>query len=860
MIELPKNPPENTYIDRPSYYAEILNLIQSGAQKHLVLGDTHAIYGTGKTTALAKLYYDLKAKGEQDPIWLALENYSLFHTNEKISDFESLEALKLNLDDYKRLLVQLGYQIDPQAFDRLPEQLEKITGEAFDNLFRFDISAKGGSVDVGTLAKVVGTDLQGGNVKIDLNLENQEAILRYSLETRVTSLSEAFIDVFTPIAKKRHFVLFADDFCWIIDQKIGDWFLKLVERMDNTVVLISRTITDSDLKWNANQMLQLHLQLFSKADVKDYLFKRGIVINEEQLSKVYRYSKLGHPLLVSLAGDLLERLVRRGFQDLDRILDRLVNGSGNRQVEEDMVDDLDELSRSIDQITAELRDDILKYDHSLVLGLDVIALARRFDYDLIRHVYSQMLMDRGESDPQKAEEIAQEIAHGLIQRLPQYSVVEEYHFPEEQKSYYRLHYLVRERMEANLERSEPPEHLQQIQMHLAEYYAHKESTNMQVMAEYTRMFRMENSAWQNDMLEWLYHLFRLQDRDQAQLELTRIFLEAFDWWGFYLDFAFCRDLLDNWKSTQPSADKEVVDLLRAFQAAYPLGFQKHQQGDWVVVKKSLQNVIARLKLNLPKEKMSHSQRMVAGQVHRFIAEAYRFYKQPNYARSDAYYQASLDYFDNDWNRFWITSYLADVNLEWGQQLEQSGKVGEAAESFARVERYARESNQMAFQEENYLEQDHEVISQNFRILGQLYQHQQKWDKMQQAFLRAIVHAYIFHFMEDNQDEYSYQLYCDTGEVILKSLAGMAQAGAQDPAKKTCLSLREFWFENSPFSAEEIMVPVPDEFDLVAALASGDLSALRDYVFPVLPEVGDESGAIQTGVDVCQDIEGQVQES
>jgi hypothetical protein len=860
MIELPKNPPENTYIDRPDYYAEILNLIQTGAPKHLVLGDTHAIYGTGKTTALARLYYDLKAKGEQDPIWLALENYSLSHTNEKISDFGSLEALKLNLDDYKRLLVQLGNQIDPQAFDRLPEQLEKITGEAFDNLFRFDISAKGGSVDVGALAKVAGSDLQGGNVKIDLNLDNQEAILRYALETRVTSLGEAFIDVFTPIAKKRHFVLFADDFCWIIDQKIGDWFLNLAERMDNTVVLISRTITGNQLKWNADQMLQLHLPLFSNADVKDYLFKRGIVLNQEQLSKVYRYSKLGHPLLVSLAGDLLERLVRRGFQDLDRILDRLLDGSGDQQVDMEIVDDLDELSRSIDQIAAELRDDIMKYDHSLLLGLDVIALARRFDYDLIRYVYAQMLIDRGESDPQKAEEIAQEIAHGLIQRLPRYSVVEEYNFPEAQESYYRLHYLVRERMEANLQRSEPPEHLQHIQMHLAEYYAHKENTNMHGMAEYSRMFRMQNSAWQNDMLEWLYHLFRLQAREQAQLELTRIFLEAFDWWGFYLDFAFCRDLLDNWKSTQPSDDQEVVDLLRDFQAAYPLGFQKRQQGDWVVVKKSLQNVIARLKLNLPKEKMSHSQRMVAGQVHRFIAEAYRFYKQPDYARSDEYYQASLDYFDTDWNRFWITSYRADVNLEWGQQLEQLGKAGEAAGAFARVEPYARQSNQMAFQEENYLEQDHELISQNFRILGQLYQHQQQWDKMQPAFLRAIAHAYIFHFMEDNQDKYSYQLYCDTGDVILKSLAGMAQAGAQDPAVKTCQSLRQFWFDNSPFSADQIMLPVPAGFDLAAALAGADLSALRAYVFPVLPAVGDESGAIQTGVEVCQDIVGQVQAS
>ena len=50
--------------------------------------------------------------------------------------------------------------------------------------------------------------------------------------------------------------------------------------------------------------------------------------------------------------------------------------------------------------------------------------------------------------------------------------------------------------------------------------------------------------------EWLYHLRESAqtegERRRARLKFVRIFLDAFWWWGCYVDFPFCRDLLADW--------------------------------------------------------------------------------------------------------------------------------------------------------------------------------------------------------------------------------------------------------------------------------------------------------------------------
>jgi hypothetical protein len=868
MIEFPSNPAETVYIDRAEYRDNILALIETGHQKNIALGDTHAIYGTGKTTTLSKLYYDLKEQGKWTPIWLPLNYYSIMHTNEKIQDYLSLDGLKQNLDDYKRLLIDLGNQIDPQAFEGLPRKMIEIADKRFENIFKFDISAQGGEARVGALAKVVDRELKGGDVKIEVSIHNQEKILEYILDTKRRKITEEFLEIFKPISQRRLFVIFADDFCWIIDQKIGTWLLKLLVRMENTFTLISRTITNSALKWKAHRLQSLYLRPFTLEETQKYLAKRCLNPTDQQLEKIYEYSRGGHPLLVSLVGDFLCRLDRRSAQNVDQLLNKLAGASKTSRVstlspgesDEKEPIDMDALTTSIDRIIVEQRKDIRKYDPALLPGLDILAVARDVDRELIEYMFTQFLAgEKVESQlPETAlSERAGKIANDMVNRMGHYSIIQQCKRGE--RDFFHLHCLVREQMEANLAKERSPAYLERLHNLLANYYGSKESDYLQNQGEYSRMFRLENSAWQADMIEWLYHLFRLKDRNKALLQLTRFYLEAFDWWGWYIAFDFCDDLLAAWGQTQPAEDVEFLSYLSDFQRAYPLGYEKEGQGSWAEVHKALQNIKLELKLNIPADKMSADQRMVRGHLDRFIAEAYRFHVpkeskriEANYKRAEAFYRSSLQYFEPEWNRMWIINYLADLFLDWARLLDKAGEAQKAGERYAQAEEQALTSNRMALDEEDFLDQDHELVSQNYRILGDIRLFRGQLAESVQTYNRQIVHAYIFHFMEDNRDDYSFKFYTDTGEHVLNRLTSLAQEGRLAAARQACEFLRSFWEENAGFDyAHEILTDIQLDFDLEESLKSARVDQLKEYIFPRLPEVGVEGDPIETGVAVSQ---------
>jgi hypothetical protein len=872
MIYYPKEPTV-PYVERPTFRRDVLTLIQSGLTKHINLGDAPAIYGKGKTTVLAKLFYELKAAGAPDapqeikalsdriPIWISLDGFSVTYNNVLIHDLDSVAALRQNFEDFKKLLVLLGSQIDQGAFDGLADQLENITGEVFEKLFSFNIQAQGGKLDVGTLAQIHDNDIDVGNVNVDLKVENWEVILREALKSKITRFIQEFLKIYTSLGAQKKFVLIADDFGWIMDYPIGDWFLDLIRQMDNLVTLLSHTITGKTLHWDSHQMVNLPLPPFSLDEVRQYMLQRELTLTDDQIEKVYQFSKAGHPLLASLAGDLIARLDRRESQDADIVLDRLVGKTKGNQnfIFNSLPIDNDELTRQIDSIIIELRNDIQKYDPKLLFGLNVIALARKFDYNLLKFMFKQNLLDKKDEswDEDKAEQEAEQLAHEMILRMPEYSIVQELEDKDLKNSVYRVQYIVRSRMEVNLINSEPPEHIQRIHSQLIDYYQGIQTYSMKTETEYTAMFRLQHSDWQNDVIEWLYHLFCLEDRNRARLLLCKFFLEAFDWWGWYIAFDFCanlcNDLLVEWGQTQPAEDQKVVSLLLDFQNTYPTGYEKHGKGNWMKVEISLQNLLATLDLNLDPTEMNADQRMVRGHLDRYIAEGYRFSIKPNFQRAEAAYNSSLKYFEGHWNRAWIIDFMADLYLDWMKQLEEARDTSHAQEKAAAAEKYAGQSNQMAAEVEDYQDQDHELISQNYRILGSVYLRQNDLDKAFQIFALSIAHAYIFHFQKDNQDEYSHQFYADTGEQVLRALDSLVKQGRLEDACQASQFLRDFWEQQASFYMETIFSAMPDNFNLKAALASDQVDSLRQFIFPIIPEVGAEGDPIDTGVAISQTI-------
>ena len=84
------------YIERVDYIRELEELVAKGHQA-IELGDTNAIYGSGKTSVLAKYYYKIQQEGKFSPLWIPLDDYSIYRTNTKI------QVLRFNRGLYSEL-------------------------------------------------------------------------------------------------------------------------------------------------------------------------------------------------------------------------------------------------------------------------------------------------------------------------------------------------------------------------------------------------------------------------------------------------------------------------------------------------------------------------------------------------------------------------------------------------------------------------------------------------------------------------------------------------------------------------------------------------------------------------------------
>src|SRR5205823_4230700 len=111
-------------------------------------------------------------------------------------------------------------------------------------------------------------------------------------------------------------------------------------------------------------------------------------------------------------------------------------------------------------------------------------------------------------------------------------------------------------------------------------------------------YRYERPEWRAAAQEWLYHEARAaegpgakRERERARLRFARLFFDAFWWWGCYREFPAIRELLADWRETQP--DVGWTAHLVGFVDAYPTGYVKDDDpARWEQVERSLRLVRA----------------------------------------------------------------------------------------------------------------------------------------------------------------------------------------------------------------------------------------------------------------------------
>lgn len=518
------------------------------------------------------------------------------------------------------------------------------------------ISVKG-DVDLRDAA-AVGSILFGGEEPV-LNLEATIMAERHRL-------ADAFAEAVAVTAGAGRAAVLVDEFDRIEDHLVASWLLDLIDGIQDAVVVVATRSTGGDLGGRRHPLQPRTLASFGDDEVRRYLALRlgAVAVDDALASRVMQFSR-GLPQAVAMAADLIEQR-------------RRTDG-------ETALDDLDTTTGPIptNDILAVIVREVPEPDLKLLLR--EARLARRVDDGLIHFLLAGEPWEAGtDADHRRAR--------AARAALLSYSFVEEY-APGDADGLgrFRFHeYLAR----APAAGFDPPLDDESTHEKLAAYYEGRlddYDDELTAGSGYMQWYRFEQPRWQALTLEWLHHASRLtadDARERARLELAADFLKAFWWWGCYVRFDFCDQMLDDWDRTQPRSELGWSAPLRELLSSYPMGHDKLDRGDWARVEVAMRALRRQGRLDGavpeppaaggPAAKSAANRRWIRALTSLFIGHSYRF-RSGLGELGLPYMQDALAHMGDTAAIAWTRFELAELEFELGDADGAAADMRAAAE-------------------------------------------------------------------------------------------------------------------------------------------------------------------------------------
>jgi hypothetical protein len=582
----------------------------------------------------------------------------------------------------------------------------------------------------------------------------------------------------------RRIAIFVDDQHLVAPYPLGDWLYDLARYLSDAVLIIGRRPVARTQPLPPDRVHGFTLGPFDRDQVQAYLAasRAPHPVDERLVERVYRYSG-GNPLVMGLAGEIVERLE----DDTERLLEFFddVNDPAGDQLQKMLT----VLLGSLEQGPAESR-----------RVISACAVARRFDEPLLAH-----LLDM---DATQARRLLTDLSG-----QPFVQVVKDQ--PEAANATYRFHEFVRRELERRLQRADEQTYIQ-LHKRAEQYYRrliaqYEDDGNFTALNKLYRLgMALEDPRWQHIHTEWLYHLARLPQRQEARLAFARIYFFAFWWWGCYIPFDFCTGLLEDWNDTQPGdEDRAWVRQLMEFQRCYPTGYRKRGQGDWDAVAGILGSLRTNLNLLRPGvRRLSADGRVVRAYTNIFLADAYAF-GQEDWTEAETLLQEAYAIFSGRpppasgeavkpdlWNMAWLQFELADLYLDAGD-LDRAWQANEEAAVLAArldtLEEAAEEADGDSAEEEPGEGNDERELKANIaRLRGDIYQLRGDLAGAFTAYNQAVFHAYASQGIPTPPDLYTQAFYREMRTRFTEWLADLWRADRRAEAEQFCLTARAFW--------------------------------------------------------------------
>ncbi len=640
-------------------------------------------------------------------------------------------------------------------------------------------------------------------------------------------------------------LLLADTFELAIGQPFGRWFSWLVESLDGAVVVIARRTGTSGTSGASGApdvpvvptARVLEVGGLTADEVRHYLVRRLGAPGAAAAAAVHEFTG-GHALAVGLTADLAADIRRRGETCTVEALLTELSAQPPRQDVPDV---------PLGRLVSRLVDATREQEPAIGKGLDCLWVVRRFDYPLLK---SMLAVDDATSG-----------GYRLAEHLVGYSFVEQRTMAGQAAGrYYAVHDHVRELCLGMLAGPDGDrKRLQALHRAAEEHYADRTDRFLQ---GHEGWFRYEDLSWQALVREWLYHVSQL-DRDgeaNGRRGLLKLFLDAFLWWGFYIPFAFCEELLADWaemaaaRRDTDTANRDWGDWLREVYLLYPKGWRAEAtRDDWQVIQRRLSAFLDDLGIADASQGSRHM-RHAGAVLHLFLGVAERSLN-PHHPGAARHFQQSRDLYAADdarWNVAWVWFWEADTALRSGDAATAAAAAGTGWRALT------------AMSEEGDELEDYELAANLHRVHADVAWLRGERGLALDLYARAALSAYRFQVAVGDPDiapvdEYTRAFMTEMHERAAARLAELHRAGEDDTAREACARIRRFF---DPYW-RSVAEPGLADAAVVAALAQRPDGA-ADVVtglFPPPPAPADlhqlNTRYALTAVEVCYDMAGEL---
>lgn len=587
-------------------------------------------------------------------------------------------------------------------------------------------------------------------------------------------------------------LVLVDDFDALAGRPLGDWVLRWLVGIRGADIVITHQQAPAEQtpEW-PSVAITLPLGNLSREEVQRYLASReriGPDVAAEIIGPVWEFTG-GHPQALVLVADL----IRESGQASDVV--ETIRQVGAKEGER-----AEQLEELVERIFGAIDDVELRH------ALSSLCATRYFDLALLMQLLG---VDRTHAD-------------ALMDQMRQFSFVGE----GGTHGFLAISAFVRRLGQA---RYTDGSWRGEIHQAAAEYFyglVLKETEEDQSWAQ--AWYHLEDRRFQVLKKEWLHHLSQLTGRRRrtGRLEIAQLFLDGFWWWGCYVPFPFCEEILADWMSAtmddseEGREDRAWGQALRAVYDAYP----KHGRLDratrpqLITVRRYLRQLWDRGGLGGPED--NRDMRHVRGIVDVFLADALR-YLNPADARADEALNdaAALLAEDDEYFVAWIDFQRGDLALQRGQCEQAMSLARQAAQLHAKFD-------------------DHELIANFHRVHADALWACGEVGPALDGYARAILHAYATQ-LQGSPDPYTNAFQqemtdrCTERMAALRAAAdsGEALAVLRSASARIRAFFGDYWEAVADGEATDAAA------DVVRALADSAPMEAASVLFPALaPEV------------------------